>query len=142
MGEPVAGAGVEVVGGFVEQYDSGRLIENFGEAGAGALAGGEVRVVAVAGLGKMSDGESARLGDCAPIRRLQTGKDAEQGGLPRPVGADERDAIAGVNIEIDRLEKRMLLRIAEREATGLQLRHISDPVPVRGSGLEGGEIVV
>jgi hypothetical protein len=35
------------------------------------------------------------------------------------------------------LKQRMLLRIAEREATGLQLRHISGPAPVRGRKSRG-----
>jgi len=137
VGKPVAGAGVEVVRRFIEQEDAGGFVENFSEAGAGALAGGEVRVVAVAGLGKMGDGEAARFGDDTPVWRLRAAENAEQGGLPCPVGADERDAIAGVDIEIDRLKQRVLLRIAEREATGLQLRHISGPVPVRGRKSRG-----
>ena len=136
VGEPVAGAGVEMVRRFVEQEDASGFVENFGEAGAGALASGEMGIVIIAGLGKVGDGESARFGDDAPVWRLRTAENAEQGGLPCPVGDDERDAIAGVDIEIDRLKKRVLLRVEEREATGLQLRHISGPIPVRGGSLK------
>ncbi len=121
VGEPVAGAGVEVVGWFVEQEDAGGFVEDFGETGAGALAGGERGIDVGIGLGEVGEGEPARLGDDAGIGRLGAGDYAEKRGLPCPVGADEGNAIAGVDIEIDRLKKRVLLRIAEREATGLQV---------------------
>lgn len=137
VGEPVAGAGVEVARRFVEQEDARGFVENFGEAGAGALAGGEVGVAVGIGLREVGEGEPAGFGDDAPVWRLRAAENAEEGGLPCSVGADEGNAIAGVDIEIDRLKQRVFLRIAEREATGLQLRHISGPVPVRGRKSRG-----
>jgi hypothetical protein len=73
-------------------------------------------------LTEVADGEAARTLDDAVVGLLLAGDEAEDGGLARPVGADEADLLAGVDLE-RRVEKEdlravLLADCGERDHVG------------------------
>ena len=105
FGQRLGGADHVVVGG--EQFVERGL--GLGEQGA---AGGEVRLLAQQG--------HARAGvqaDVAVVGLVEAGQQAQQRGLAGAVGADQADALAGVQLEADVLEQRPLVEAARQAGT-------------------------
>src|SRR5438093_7000705 len=70
------------------------------------------------------DARAARDRDVPCVRRFETGRDAEQGGLPHPVGSDQSDTITVCETERD---------IAEHESLAEPLRDRLDREDAHGS---------
>ena len=100
LGQRLGGVDHVVVGG--EQ-----LVERAFGLGEQGSAGGEVRLLAQQGHARA--GVEAHV---AVVGLVEAGQDAHQRGLADAVGADEADALAGVQLEADVLEQRPCVEAA------------------------------
>ena len=95
-------------------------------------------------LGDLRQQAEARAGvqrDLAGVGFVQPGEDAQQRRLAGPVGADEPDPLAGVDLELDALEQRRRavpaghVRAGQEEHAGTVKKNLSPrPPPLRREG--------